>query len=102
MVTVNLEIYGPFVELAGTRRATVELSEANMKGLLEAMKRSLGRTFIEAIMDENGEEFNLSVLVLVNHQPVYHLQGLKTELKDNDTVVVIPPAAGGSSLDWAF
>jgi molybdopterin synthase sulfur carrier subunit len=97
MATVNVEIYGPFAELAGTRHAKVELGEANIKGLIEAMKKSWGRAFTDSILEESGEEFNLSVLVLVNHQPVYHLHGLQTELKDGDTIVFIPPAAGGIS-----
>ncbi|MBM2831064.1 MAG: MoaD-like protein [Dehalococcoidia bacterium] len=94
--TVNVEIYGPFADIAGTRQAKVELDEPTVKGLLKVMKKQWGPSFIQAIMDESGGEFNLSVLVLVNHHPVYHLQGLRTELKDGDTVVFIPPAAGGA------
>lgn len=94
--TVNVEIYGPFADIAGTRKAKVELDETTVNSLLKVMKKQWGPSFIQAIMDESGGEFNLSVLVLVNHRPVYHLQGLQTELKNGDTVVFIPPAAGGA------
>ena len=94
--TVNVEIYGPFADIAGTHRARVEIAETTVNGLLKVMRQHWGQSFIQAIMEEGGDEFNLSVLVLVNHHPVYHLQGLQTELKNGDTVVFIPPAAGGS------
>lgn len=96
--TVNLEIYGPFADIAGTRQAKVVVDNPTVRGLLEVIEKRWGRSFTREVMDEAGDEFNLSVLVLVNHRPVYHLQGLQTELKDGDTVVFIPPAAGGNGL----
>jgi sulfur-carrier protein len=95
-ITVNVEIYGPFADIAGTRKAKVELVNQTIGGLLQTLENQWGRSFTQAIMEEGGDEFNLSVLVLVNHRPVYHLQGLRTELKEGDTVVFIPPAAGGN------
>ena len=96
--TVNVEIYGPFDEIAGARRAKVELGEPTIRGLVDSIERRWGPSFTRAIMDEGRDEFNLSVLVLVNHKPVSQLQGLETPLNEGDTIVFIPPAAGGSLL----
>ncbi|MBI4331908.1 MAG: MoaD/ThiS family protein [Chloroflexi bacterium] len=61
------------------------------------MKRSWSRGFVEAVLDEEGKEFNLGVLVMVNSQPVYHLQGLDTKLSDGDKIIFLPPMAGGAT-----
>ncbi|MDP2718653.1 MAG: MoaD/ThiS family protein [Dehalococcoidia bacterium] len=98
MIQVSIEIYGPFADLAGVNKAVLELEDATVRGLIAEMKRRWNRSFIEAVMDEEGKEFGLAVLVLVNSQPVYHLEGMDTILAQGDKIVLLPPMAGGYHL----
>lgn len=97
MVKVTAEMFGPFDRLAGTKTAELELSNATVRGLLAEMQSHFGNRFMEAILDAETGEFSISVLVLVNNTPVYHLQGLDTELKSGDKVIFITPMAGGQA-----
>ncbi len=95
LVHVGVEIYGHFADLAGGSKKVVEVQEATVRGLVAEMKRSWSRSFVESVMDQEGKEFGLSVLVMVNSYPVYHLQGMDTPLADGDKVIFLPPMAGG-------
>ncbi len=98
MPHIHIEIYGHYADLAGASKFEVETQPGTVGGLVAEMKRAWPRGFVEAVLDEEGKEFNLGVLVMVNSSPVYHLQGMDTRLEEGDKVIFLPPMAGGSPL----
>ncbi len=96
MPKITIEIYGHYADLARTSKREMEVPEGTVGGMVAGMKRSWPRDFVEAVMDEEGKEFNLGILVMINSHPVYHLQGMETKLEEGDKVIFLPPMAGGS------
>ncbi len=62
--------------------------------LLEILKSRFGTAFKNAV-GEPFEDENPKIRILVNGRDIDFLQGAKTGLKEGDTVVLIPPVAGG-------
>jgi sulfur-carrier protein len=47
----------------------------------------------------NGDGLHRFVNVYVNGEDVRYLESLETEVKEGDTVAILPAVAGGSALD---
>ena len=60
-----------------------------MQMLVEKYKRK----FEKVIM--NGTNLKSSIKMIINGRDVEYLNGLDTQLKDGDVIVIIPPIAGG-------
>lgn len=67
---------------AKTIREAIEALEANYPG------------FKERLVDENGE-LRRFVNLYLNDEDIRFLKGIDTELKDGDTLSIVPAIAGG-------
>lgn len=78
--------------LGGTGILYIELPEGStIEDLLRNLKERYGSGL--SIDELSGGSSN--VKVLVNGREIMYLGGLKTTLKDGDSVAFIPPVAGG-------
>jgi molybdopterin converting factor small subunit len=77
----------------GSRESEVELSEGTRLGELSLLLRAEYGDRVYHLL--GGEEIFSRVTVLVNGRHPSGLEGLETALAENDTVVILPPAAGG-------
>lgn len=66
----------------------------NVESLLEVLVSRFGTAFKD-VVGKPFEDENPKISILVNGRDIDFLQGAKTELKEGDTVVLIPPIAGG-------
>jgi MoaD family protein len=62
--------------------------------LLGHLCRKYGKSFEKWVSSENGSYGSLSIF-LVNGQDCRSINGLKTKVKDSDTISIFPPVAGG-------
>ncbi|MHA1145738.1 MAG: MoaD family protein [Candidatus Helarchaeota archaeon] len=68
---------------------------------IEDLERKIVQKFGDALLEDNlfvnAETglFHDHMLVLVNGKNIRFLNGLNTELKEGDTIVICPPVAGG-------
>ena len=95
MAKVTVEVYGHYATLAGKRKETMEVPNPTIEGLLKRMQGSWSQRFMEEIIDSKTKEPALDAMILLNNRSIYHLEGLKTELKDGAIVVIMPAIAGG-------
>ncbi|MFN4179094.1 MAG: ubiquitin-like small modifier protein 1 [Armatimonadota bacterium] len=92
-MAVKVRIPAPLQSLTGGA-AEVEVQGKTVREVIDALEQNYAG--IKArLCDENGE-LRRFVNVFVNDQDIRFLQGLDTELKDNDEISIIPAIAGGN------
>jgi molybdopterin converting factor small subunit len=94
MAVYHLRLIGGLRTAAGGKVVTVHSGTDNsVRGLLGAIQRD-HPTLAAHLFDDDGQFFS-DMLLLVNSQPIYALNGLDTLLNENDDVMMIPPLSGG-------
>lgn len=92
-MNLELRLFATFREAVGQKTIHREYpDEARVEDVLEGLEREfegLDGSFIE------DGELQPQINVLKNGREVLHLEGLKTEVEDDDTISVFPPVAGG-------
>ena len=82
----------PRVKFFATLREITGKREENVRG------STVGEV-MEFLYEKYGERFRKELekksMILVNGRNIEHLKGLETEVSEEDTVSVFPPAGGG-------
>ncbi len=89
-VTVN--VTSVIEKLVGGQRSFQSIGDS-VKNLIENIDEA-HPGFAEQILEENGE-LRRFVNIYLNDEDIRYLEGLNTELTDNDTVSILPALAGG-------
>ncbi|MGB9725613.1 MAG: MoaD/ThiS family protein [Fervidicoccaceae archaeon] len=82
---IHVRVYAMLIDLVGSRTLEVE-GARTVKELLD---------ILDSRYPGFKKELEKGFLILVNGVNVLHLNGLDTEIKDGDTVVIFPPVGGG-------
>ncbi len=65
----------------------------------EIIKGDTVEDVLNTLYREYGEEFRKELrersMILVNGKNIKHLEGLKTKVREEDTISIFPPAGGG-------
>ncbi len=91
---VTVRTIGPFIELLGFQEITVDMKGMTVRDLLHQLSEELGDTFRDMIFEKNGN-LKRYIKLLVNGRGLHVLDGLETQLVDQDIVALFPPVAGG-------
>jgi molybdopterin converting factor small subunit len=97
MASVTLKIVPPIVGRLGIEKMdSVVLEEQidpgeTVESFLSKLGHRSGSRFSEEIFDPDSRLFWPGVVVYINGRPLHQLQGLKTTLKEGDTVGLLPP-----------
>lgn len=92
---VSVKFLASIREIVGSHEILFEISSGDsVESLLEILKSRFGAALKDAV-GKPFEDENPKIRILVNGRDIDFLQGEKTELKEGDTVVLIPPVAGG-------
>lgn len=91
--TLHLRYHGLFWKITGTRSLKLITSASTIIELLEELATRHDSTLHSELF--TGQNLNVKVIVLINGQNIYHLQGAQTEIKSGDTVQLMPQVAGG-------
>jgi len=92
MSTVTVKLFANLRELAGTRELKVEAS--TIEEVLKKLIEKFGESFRKELFVE-GNKIRDEYLLLLNGKNFEFLDGLKTKLKDNDVIAILPPVGGG-------
>ena len=93
MVKVKVRAFAFIREKLGWREKDLIFNGKTIEDLLKNLKTMNGETLFD-LMVEKGE-IKPNFLVLLNGKEISYLKGLKTKLRDEDTVFIFPPAGGG-------
>ncbi len=61
--------------------------------LMQKLVKKYGQRFEQVTMD--GINLKPRIKIIINGRDIDYLNGLDTQLKDGDVIVIIPPIAGG-------
>lgn len=81
-------------DFAGCKETSVQPVKT-LKELGEVLADRYGNKFRDEYFDASGEEIGEKTIILVNGRRAEFLNGINTELKDEDTVQIFPVVAGG-------
>lgn len=92
---VTVKFFTTLREIVGEPQKKIELSETVTVGeLLQLLGEKYGEPFIRYVYDEKGIVKG-HLHFLINGKSITTQQGLKTKLKENDTLAILPPVGGG-------
>ena len=89
-MSIEVLFFGQLRELTEARRTDVEIKDsASLVDLMEYLVRVYGIAFRDTADSIQG------LRILINGREYTILDGMETILKEGDTVVFLPPIAGG-------
>lgn len=92
---VTVKFFTTLREIIGKPQDQIELSEAvSVKELLQQLGGKYGEKFTRYVYNEKGRVRG-HLHFLINGKSITTRQGLKTKLKENDILAILPPVGGG-------
>lgn len=95
---IFIKLVGDFAQLSGKKEDIFEVSHGiDVEKALQLITQKYGEPFSDAIVDLKTGQYRpyITLVLLVNGRNINLLNGLKTELKNGDTLMFIPPVMGG-------
>ena len=89
---MNVEVlfFGQLREITGTRQEVIPVEErTRLTNLVKQLSEKYGEAFCQEIASIK------ELRILINGREYSQLDGMDTELKDNNTVAFLPPIMGG-------
>ena len=87
---IDVMLFGKLRELGGVSKEIVGIENATtLEGLISTLGEKHGQKFAEEVAATTG------LRILINGREYQLLSGMETQLKDKDTVVLLPPIEGG-------
>jgi len=94
-IKVKVKFFTTLREIVGKKEEQIELSRSvTIETLLRQLSKKYGKDFEDYVYDELGNVRG-HLQFLVNGKSVTALQGLKTKLKEEDQLAILPPVGGG-------
>jgi MoaD family protein len=96
-ISVKVRLIGIFRVLSGKSRFPVELEEepAIVKKVIQKLVETFSPEFKETLVDPELKDPRPNALILVNGKDISVLEGLETEVKKGDEIVIVPVSHGG-------
>ncbi|MEM2939923.1 MAG: MoaD/ThiS family protein [Candidatus Bathyarchaeia archaeon] len=94
---IEVRVFGDLIDFLGASKLTIEIGEGSKVADLISKMAEVKAGFREKMevlsMRRGATDYGLTILL--NGRNINVLDGLETQLKDGDTVVFLPPVAGG-------
>ncbi len=93
---ITIRFLGAVQEATGSDYLNIELFSGKvLKDLINKLDSMYGSDFREKVLDSKAENINRTVTILLNGKNILAQDGLNTEIRDGDIVVILPAAVGG-------
>ncbi|NJE10434.1 ubiquitin-like small modifier protein 1 [Thermococcus sp. MAR1] len=93
---MRIKFYATFREMVGRKEVEVH-GVKTVRELIEYLSKHYSPEIKKQLLETErvNEDKPVDGMILVNGHNVLHLNGLDTELKEDDEVHIFPPAGGG-------
>lgn len=96
VVNVEVEFLGVFRKFSERTHVLVKLEKpATVRKAVQKLIEAFSSELKRALVDPELEDPRPNALILVNGKEISVLQGLDTEVKDGDEIVLVPVSHGG-------
>jgi molybdopterin converting factor small subunit len=96
VIHVEVRFLGIFQRLSGKKRFQLKLKEpATVKKLVTNLMETFSSEFNQVLVDSQLDDPRPNALILVGGKEISVLQGLETEVRDAEEIVLVPVVHGG-------
>jgi molybdopterin converting factor small subunit len=96
VIHVEVRFLGIFQRLSGKKRFKLKLEEpATVRKLVMNLTETFSSEFKQVLVDSQLGDPRPNALILVGGKEVSVLQGLETEVRDSEEIVLVPVVHGG-------
>jgi sulfur-carrier protein len=95
---IKVRLFTSLREIIGKKEESltfVKGEKVTVDTVLKVLSAKYGKPFTEYVYENETNQPKGFLQFLVNGNSTTNLEGLKTELKDNDVVAILPPVGGG-------
>jgi len=94
-MTIKVKFYSLFkINLKSSGEVYEIKNPITISELINKLDNDYDDYFTNKLLNDKGK-ISPGAIILVNGKNILHLNNLKTELKDGDTITLFPPSAGG-------
>ena len=95
-VNVEVKLLGIFHRLSGKKCVKLKLEEpATVREVVMKLTETFSSEFKQVLVDSQLDDPRPNALILVGGKEINVLQGLETEVKDAEEIVLVPMVHGG-------
>jgi len=95
-ICVYVRFLGIFQRLSGKKRFKLKLDEpATVRDVIMKLMGVFSSDFKRVLVDSQFDDPKPNALILIGGKEISALQGIETEVKDADEIVLIPMVHGG-------
>jgi molybdopterin converting factor small subunit len=96
VIHVEVRFLGIFQRLSGKKRFKLKLEEpATVRKVVMNLTETFSSEFKQVLVDSQLGDPRPNALILVGGKEVSVLQGLETEVRDSEEIVLVPVVHGG-------
>ena len=94
-ISIKIKFFTTLREIVGRKDEQIQLSASTtLEALLKQLSRKYGEDFEDYVYDELGKVRG-HLQFLINGKSASTAQGLKTKLREDDEIAILPPVGGG-------
>jgi molybdopterin converting factor small subunit len=96
VINVEVRFLGIFQQLSGKKCFNLKLEEpATVRQAIMKLTETFSNDFKQVLVDSQLDDPRPNALILVGGKEISALQGLETEVKDAEEIVLVPMVHGG-------
>ena len=96
VIHVEIRLLGIFQRISGKKRFQMKLEEpATIRKVIIKLMEKFPSEFKQVLVDSQVDDLRPNALILVEGKDISALQGLETEVKDAEEIVLVPMVHGG-------
>jgi molybdopterin converting factor small subunit len=96
VICVNVKFLGIFQRLSGKKQLELKLQEpSTIQDVMAKLLQVLSDDFKDVLVDAQLNDPRPNALILVDGKEISALQGLETEVKDSQEIILLPMVHGG-------